>query len=294
MKVFLKILFYISFVFLFIYLYTKELLVIPDFRQPLWFIASLMLVFIGFILESKAWQIIAKQDIPKVSYKDSFTSNGKYVLSKYIPGKVWIIVGKAGYLKEKYKRSVINLTSFSFYLQLISLFAASIIGVFLVFYVDKNIFWGLVVLLIIFFAFFTVLHKPTLKIFSRILNYITKKEVRFPEAPTKISLRVFGISLANWIVWTLGFYLFLLSILPKDSVLLTMGVLFPVSSVIGIIVLIAPGGLGIREGFLVIGLTHMGIETQEATAVAFISRLWFLIGEGLFFGSSLMMDIKKR
>jgi uncharacterized membrane protein YbhN (UPF0104 family) len=80
--------------------------------------------------------------------------------------------------------------------------------------------------------------------------------------------------------------------LPADEVSLKMGVLFPMSSIIGIIVLIAPGGLAVREGFLILGLSFLGVATKEATAVAFISRLWFLVGESLFFISSLLIDSK--
>ena len=292
MKLFLRILLYLSFVFLFVYLYTKELLVIPDIQQPLFLIISLVLVLLGFMLDSKAWQTIVRIEIPEISYKHAFVSNGKFIFSKYIPGKVWIILGKAAYLKEKYNKSVINLTSYSFFYQLISLFAASLTGVAIVYYVDLNLFWVLVIMLAVFLIFFTILHKPILRLASGMISYVFKKQIIIPEVANKLSLEVFLISLFNWVVWAVAFYLFLLSMLPADSITITMGFLFPVSSVMGIIVLFAPGGIGIREGFLIIGLTFLGVSLKEATAVAFISRLWFLTGEFMFFISTIVLSYK--
>ena len=292
MKLFLRILLYISFVFLFFYLRTKGLLVIPDIQYPFWFALSVAMVFVGYLLDSKAWQIIARQEIPEVSYKHAFIGTGKYIFTKYIPGKVWIILGKAAYLKDKYNKSVINLTSYSFFYQLFNLLAASLTGVAIVYQLDLSLFWILVIMLVVFLVFFFFFQKPILRLASRLISHVFKKQIIIPEVSNKLSLDVFLISLSNWVLWAVAFYLFLLSMLPADSVTLSMGFLFPVSAAIGVVILFAPGGLGIREGFIIIGLTFLGVSMQEATAVAFISRIWFLIGEILFFTTASLLSLK--
>ncbi len=294
MKIFLNILLYLSFIFLFIYLYVKDLLIIPELLYPAYFFLSLVLVLAGFSISAKAWQTITKSEIPDVSYKDSFVSTGKFIFSKYIPGKLWVIIGKAAYLKERYAKSFINLTSFSFFYQLISLFSATVVSIGVVYFFDKTWFWLLVAVLCCFLVFFTVLYKPALRVVSRLLGFVFRKDIRLPVVQKRVTFKVFLLSLSNWIIWSISFYFFLLSTLPADYVSLAMGFLFPVSAVAGIIVVIAPGGLGIREGLLVIGLTSFGIQPKEAAAVAFISRLWFLAGEFLFFIIAALLTVKNR
>jgi len=47
--------------------------------------------------------------------------------------------------------------------------------------------------------------------------------------------------------------------------------------------LIAPGGLGAREGVMIGYLIFAGIPAIEATTIAVVSRLWFLLGEIFIF-----------
>ena len=100
----------------------------------------------GFIADVKAWQTIVRTDIRDISYRDSFISTGKFIFSKYIPGKFWIIIGKAGYLREKYKNSFINLASYSFYYQLIALFAGTVTGIGIIYFVNETWFWVLLII----------------------------------------------------------------------------------------------------------------------------------------------------
>jgi len=255
---------------------------------------SLILVFLGFIISAKGWQFSVKTEIPDVTYRDAFASSGKFIFSKYIPGKLWVIIGKAGYLKEKYSKSIFNLTSLSFYYQLIVIFAASIAGIGTLFFVDKSWFYALTAAIIILLILLTVLYKPSLSFISRVLCYFFKKDIKLPEISRSLTLQIFLISLINWIVWSLSFYLFLLSTIPSEQVFISMGFLFPVSTAIGIIVIIAPGGIGVREGLLIAGLVFFGLQVKEATSVAFMSRLWFLSGEFLCFVIAVLLDIKTR
>jgi len=113
-----------------------------------------------------------------------------------------------------------------------------------------------------------------------------------PYLSTKITIKILTISIFNWVIWSLAFYLFLLSIHNHDIIDLKVGMLFPLASVVGIIVLIAPGGLGFREGFLTIGLTVLGITAKDAASIAVLSRLWFLFGEFLFFAISILLQFR--
>lgn len=294
MKLVLRILLYASLLFLLVYLYFKKLLFIPELQAPECFIVSIGIILIGYFFDVKAWQIIVKTKIPKLTYKYAFISAGKFIFSKYIPGKLWIIVGRAGYLKEKYNSDFINLTSFSFYYMLISIFSGTLVGFSILYFIDINWFLGSGIGMLVFIILISFGYKAPISLTSRFLSFVFKKDIKLPYVSSKITIQMLFISICNWLVWSLAFYLFLLSVQDIGIVNIKAGLLFPLSSVVGIIVIIAPGGLGFREGFLTIGLTALGITAKDAASVAVLSRLWFLIGEFVFFATSFLLQLQKK
>lgn len=294
MKLLLRILLYVSLIFLLVYLYSKKLLFIPELQKPGWFIVSVGILFGGYFLDVKAWQIIVRTELPRLTYKDAFISTGKFIFSKYVPGKFWVIIGKAGYLKEKYNHGFINLTSFSLYYQLISIFSATLIGLIVLYSIDINWFLGIGISMLVFVIFISFCFEPTISFTSRILSFVFKKEIKLPYISSKTTIQLSLFSIINWLVWSLAFYLFLRSVQDIDNVHLKAGLLFPLSSVVGIIVIIAPGGLGFREGFLTLGLTALGLTAKDAASVAVLSRLWFLIGEVFIFLIAIILDWKNK
>ena len=284
MKVFLRILLFISLVFVTLYLYTNDLLKVPELQSPFLFFISVILIIAGFLFDVKAWQIIARTSIPELEYKYAFISTGKFIFSKYIPGKLWIILGKAAYLKDRYKKPMLDLSSFSLFYQMIAIVTGTLTGFAVLFFMDIRLAWILlsIITLGIFAGF--LFYEKAIKISSGILTGIFKNPIEIPLVPFKTTLRLSIISLFNWLVWALAFYIFLLSVNTfSANIQIAAGLLFPISSVIGILVLIAPGGLGFREGFLALGLVAMGLNAKEAASVAILSRLWFLVGEVVFF-----------
>ncbi len=294
MKRFLGLLLIASLVFLVVYLYKNNMLFIPQLINPIFFFISLLLILIGFLLDTIAWRVIMKKELPAVTFTDAFISSGKFIFSKYIPGKLWIILGKAGYIQEKYNFSFVNLTSYSFYYQLISLFAATMLGIGIVYKFNLLFFWILIVFAGLFILLFVVFHKSLVTYLSRIYSSLFRKGTSLPNLLPRTILKIFIISFTNWLIWSVAFYFFLYSAINEVDIQLSSGLLFPVSSVIGIVVIIAPGGLGVREGFLTLGLIGFGLSSKEAASIAVLSRIWFLIGEFIFFISALIMFIKNK
>ena len=267
------------------------MLKIPKVLNPLYFGLAAIIVFSGFFIDTKAWQKIVCNEIPEITFKHAYISNGKYILGKYLPGKVWIILGKAAYLKDRFKKSTINLTSYSFFYQLVLLFAAILTSIAVIFFIYRPLFWistG-ILLLVLFFFFF--LYRPTLNFIKQLAYKVFKKKIEIPPVSANDTFHILKLSLLNWVLWSISFYVFLLSVLPKETVGIEMGLLFPISSLIGIVVLIAPGGIGFREGFLAFGLTALGMSVKDAASVSVLSRLWFLTGELLFFLSAIVLEV---
>ncbi len=74
----------------------------------------------------------------------------------------------------------------------------------------------------------------------------------------------------------------MVSLLPVEVSLLA-GFIFPLANTLGIVFILAPGGIGIREGILTVLIHASGVDLITATSIAVFSRLWFLAGEGFLF-----------
>ena len=283
MKIFLRLLLYCSLVFLLIYLYSQELLVIPELRDPVWFFLALFFVLAGYTIEAYGWKAVVRTKILQVSFRQALISSGKFVFSKYIPGKVWTIAGRAGYIKERYNDSFTDLASLSLYYQLIAILAGAFVGFGVLVAIDTRWFWFVLLFIIVLILLLYFGYKPALAKTSKLISYIFKKDIELTYVAPRISAKLLAISMINWLVWSIAFYLFLISVHSADSIPVQAGLLFPISTVLGVLAIFAPAGLGIREGFLALGLTALGLPAKEAASVAILSRLWFLIGEALFF-----------
>ena len=79
----------------------------------------------------------------------------------------------------------------------------------------------------------------------------------------------------------MGFYFLCLSFNVQPNELIFFA--FPLATIIGIIMIFVPGGLGAREGVLVVLLVSSNVPLQIATTISISSRLWFFFGEVFLF-----------
>ena len=87
--------------------------------------------------------------------------------------------------------------------------------------------------------------------------------------------------LLYWIIWILAFYLFLRSI--ARDIYFIHSFAFPLSVCYGVIAIIFPGGIGVREGIMTGFLVLTGISVEQATTISVINRLWYITGEIFIF-----------
>ncbi|MFC1887849.1 lysylphosphatidylglycerol synthase domain-containing protein, partial [Candidatus Cloacimonadota bacterium] len=92
-----------------------------------------------------------------------------------------------------------------------------------------------------------------------------------------------------WAFSTSAFYFFIkaLTLVPIP---IAAGFTFPLAATLGIIALIAPGGLGAREGVLTVLLNSVGIDIVTATSISVASRIWYLTGELFIFVAGFIID----
>lgn len=64
--------------------------------------------------------------------------------------------------------------------------------------------------------------------------------------------------------------------------------------VIGLLALFAPGGLGVREGVLAVLLEQLGLTDEAGSVIAVASRLWSIAAEVLVLGLALALRARSR
>lgn len=284
MKYIFKSLILISFVFFVYYLYQYDYAAIPTVKSYPLLVLSLTVLLIGFILQGEAWGRILRSYNFTTLHHDGLVSIGLSILGKYMPGKIGMIVGPSSFLAKKYSFSFIKVSCISVGYQFISIIAGLLLGVIGLFYIRSQYAMEVLCLLVAMTLFISPLLKKLcykIPVLSKISNQITLEFKQFKE--------IFLWFVSFWLFWCGGFLLFSMSLYPENDQYIAIFFAFAVAGAIGILSVISPGGIGVREGIITIYLINIGFEQSVAITLAVVSRLWFLIGEVLFFILSLLI-----
>jgi hypothetical protein len=283
MKSWHKYLVYFSLLFLGIALYKAHYLKVPGIFSWFSLLTSFLFLFAGFIMSALSWcKILARSEWP-VDFKMCLAGTGLSIFVKYIPGKIWTIMGRAAYIAENRTHIPLGrLSAISLNAQFMGLWVGLILGALGLFLLGGLHIWVWPILilwiLLTLIIFSSVVHRVAEVILKRIL----KKDFHLSHLNFLSTLSVIPWFLLNWGTWSFGFYLLVAGLSP-DIVPWSSGLGFPLASAVGIMALITPAGLATREAVLVGYLTLCGLPVAQATTIAVASRLWFLFGESFVF-----------
>ena len=282
MKSWYKYLIYVSLGFLAVALYKADFLVVPRVFSILGLVTSFIFLFSGFLVNARTWNQMLLASNYEVAWNECVAGFGLTIFGKYIPGKIWMILGRAAYISEKRQYSLGALSAVSLKTQFIAIWCGLIFGMIGLFLQGGWHPWSWMVLLLWMLL--------TLVIFSRFLQEkaellirkLLRKEVALPKLSVSATLPAIPWFAGYWALWSIGFYLFASSLtdlwLPW-----TVGLGFPLAGTLGIITFMSPGGLVTREAVLIGYFTLAGFPLVDATTIAVTSRLWFLVGELFIF-----------
>ena len=293
MKNFFRYFLYASLIFLVYALIKADYLKIPVLFSYSFLGLSFITLFAGFITYCISWKKTLEYAGYPVSTAYAISSTGLSVFGKYIPGKIWMILGEAGYLSNIYGYPIDKLVSANFNAQLLSLWTGLLTGSAGLYMIDGFGIWGMalgglwVALTVILFTNF--LHRFAEAVLKKILG----KEYTIPQFTFSEIIKLLPSYFGFWFFWALSFCFFSTALSPQP-VSAAAGLGFPLSVTLGIIVIISPGGIGVREGFLVSYLTLAGFDLAYATTVAVASRLWYLAGEFFIFLAGFFLDRRKK
>jgi len=290
LKTLSNLLIYISIFFVGLYLWKNGIYKLPNVVNPYFLLLSFVLLLLGQFLYLYMWYLMLKREY-SLNPQIIFESESVTIFNKYIPGKIWVIIGPVSYLKKYYDVSTKAITHYSLYLQIIIIWSGLLSGLFFLKLLD----FKLQVLYILLFVVLTLLiyTKWLHKVVEKFILLVFKKKIVIPTININHNIKPILVSMLMWFIWSIAFYLMILST-TDQSIPFSVAFIFPIASVIGIVSLFSPGGLGIREGIMAFLLIAMGLPFELSTQISIDSRLWFIIFEILVFLLSLLSIVLRK
>lgn len=249
--------------------------------EPSWLIVSLIIAFIAYLFSAIEWVLVLKMVGGKIKWSKGVVIYLLSLFGRYIPGGVWSPLGRI-YLC-RFEGIPDSQSSISIILEqaypVVS--AGLVFAVSLFFWTETISVVNILPLILIFPFFFLFLHpKPFLKIVNPLLLKLKKKEIQV-SLSGKYMLILITLYTFNWIVLGTSFYFFINAFYNLNPFYIYIPVLSGISAlsfIIGYLSFFSPAGLGVREGVLIILLSHF-MPTPIAIGVSLLSRLWSLGSE---------------
>lgn len=245
---------------------------------------------VHFALFAIGWQLILRFLHHPISLLDALTYFCMCQPARYIPGKIWMPVARMKICKPHNVPPSITLLSAGveavfeiiagMYVSIFAILQTNILGKFSIAGIVIATFVGLLLL-------YPPIFYSLINIYLKIVKQPSiQKDQRAPFSMLLLIQIIYLIALA-----TLGIsqLIFLQSFAPVGSehfaLLVSVGAFSYVAS---IVVLPAPGGLGVREGIWYFALKPI-TEGSVALIYAFVSRLWTIVIEAVLLFISLLL-----
>jgi len=263
------------------------------FNLPL-LAASLLLMVLTGAVPPLLWGRIMRDALQadlgwRVAYRIWFVSQ----ISRYLPGGVWNYLSRV--VQCSRQGIPAGRTTLSLYLEIVLILVAQI-GAFLLtlpFWPQRvtNLYWLLLVIPVGLAAVHPAVLRP-------VLGWLAQVRGQREPVPLRLTTGWLLATLAGYLgaalVGGTAFYLLVRSIYPIRSALLpVLAGMVNVSATVGFLVLIAPSGLGVREGVLAF-LLSLYLPAPVAVAIALASRVWLAAAELLGLATALMLRPETR
>lgn len=285
-----KYLIYFSLIFLVVALYKAHYLEIPRIHSPASLFIATVCLLGGFVVNAIAQQRLLRKTKFYISIRQAIAMTGLNVFGKYIPGKIWMVMGKAIYVAEKNKYPIADLSLLFLHAQIIGLWCGLVLGIYGLVANDALHFLSWVGIMVLGLFTLVLFSKTAQSVALKAVNKVFRKDYSLPSIGITKTLLLVPWFLGAWLLWGCGFFFLAASISDHVFPLSTI-FCFPLAGTVGILFLFTPGGIGIRESIITAYLVLQNVPLPEAITIATVSRLWFLSGEFLIFGTGYLADL---
>ena len=236
-----------------------------------------------------------------ISLSDVYTIYFRSIIGKYLPGKLWQIAGSTYLAAKKGIPEGISVTSFILGQAYSVLSGLTLVGCVLSFGVlegSKGLMstlkWTSIptVALMLIVALKPNLIERPMNLALRVFN---RKSVRI-ELKLSKAVEIFLLFGACWFVFGFAFWLFTSSLVTANlSLYIDLTAVHAAAMVIGFLSVFAPGGLGVREGILVLFLSSFNeFPTPLPSVIALSFRLMVTLSELISIGLTWVIEWKSK
>lgn len=249
------------------------------FNVNIWlFVCSLVVYIIFYFLLALGWVILIRKHSTSASIIVLLKIYFKSQFAKYLPGGLWNNVGRY-YLcisEGISSRAIINSLVVE---NLFIIISSTIILVFMLGFFNISLLRiPLIVLLLIILSLIVIMHPSIFNKVIGLIGKLLKKDIVSEGYTFSFLLTMLLYYLLCWGIFGISFSILVCSFEPLTiKQLLFSMVSFPASWIFGFISP-SPGGVGVREGVLVILLKNYFNE-QTSIFISVISRIWITLGE---------------
>lgn len=268
----------------------------PDERltvSPGPLLASAALLLLYYVAFARGMVLILRAMGAPIRLRDAFALNFISNLGKYLPGGVWPILGRYA-LASRFGVSAEHAVLSTVFENLLSVVAGTIVVLVAIGPAAAEAMNVSPYLLVLIAAgILACLHPVIFGRLSRVALRLLKSDVREVSLPMPAMLRVVAHYALTWCLGGAAFGVFVGAITTGDPgpIPLYIGA-FAAASIGGLLVLFAPGGIGVREAILA-GLLAPSYPLAVAVAVGVAARLWSTAVELVASGASALMTYRR-
>jgi uncharacterized membrane protein YbhN (UPF0104 family) len=264
-----------------------------------WLALSGLFMVASWAVEVWVWRKLLRHLGGQLAYGSAWRIWFLGAIVRYVPGNIWQPLSMTLHCRRLGVRPEAALTSVVLY-QLVSLLAVAPIAAGYLPLAGENhplastlrsAAPGLILLLLLPVAIF--LSKPGWLLAA--LNWLLQKAGR-PTLDAQIASRdlvlLLAASVANWLLWGLAFAALVFSLQPYPAQRIIqlaphLILVYSIAYAVGLVSVVAPGGLGVREGVFYLLLSPM-LDGGSVTLAALAMRVWNMIGEVALAALSLL------
>lgn len=279
----------VSVIFLVRHLLKNDLLYLPANVNYAYLALSLAFLFLAFFFNCLGCRCVLRNNAIHLSLGECAHAIGISILGKYIPGKIWLITGMSGKVSQLSGAQLGKVAYITTLTQIITIVIGAMVGL-----VSLARFTGTALMVLVYaviaalVALFFIFKRRLIEQLGKSGSSFTHKWVL--PLVVSVSANLVLITACIWVFWSVGFFFLSLSIIPGVYNPI-IGFSFAFAASLGILVIIAPGGLGVREGLLGLILSGYYPSVKDVATLSAFSRLWFLVGELVMFLVAVIMSI---
>ena len=260
--------------------------------RPFYLIISSLLLILIFFLDALGWHLILNAMGHHPSPVRSMYVWMISSITRYLPGGIWAYTSRAVMAKElgiSLKSSIVSM-----YIETILLVSSAlIVGLPALLYITDISTNPLVILLVVpILGLF--LHPKVFRIFRFLPGEICQKISSLDLLPAKVTFALYVYYIVFWLLFGAVFVCFSQAIYPtgiENWIVIASSMAIGFS--IGFIVIIFPGGIGIRESTIYFMLLPIFPPTA-CLIVSIGSRIWIIIAEILSTLTVILINQRKQ